>query len=57
MIWCGQSKYSLGKHTHAIQQFLKLKKLKIFYFSWKILIFSFIFAQNIDCGYTSEPAR
>ena len=38
-----------------IQRFFKLEKLKNF--SRKFLIFFFIFAQNIDCGYTLEPPR
>ena len=38
-----------------IQQYFKA--VKMFIFRWKFLIFFLTFAQNIDCGYTSEPPQ
>ena len=36
-------------------EIFKVVKMKIF--SGKFLLFFFIYAQNIDCGYTLEPPR
>ena len=44
---------TLCKLTHAI--YMNFSAVKIENFVRKILIFFFIFAQNIDRGYTLEP--
>ena len=47
-----QTSLSLRKHAHAVCSDFYSCKMTIF--SYFFYIF-FIFAQNIDCGYTLEP--
>ena len=42
---------------HAYSNILKILPPKTESFQMKILIFFYISAQNIDCGYSLEPPR